>query len=278
MTKKNIALIDGDIVVYQAGFASDQRYYSILDIDDGHREVARFQYKKDADEYVVTQPERSLRIEKGYEYEPLENCLHSVKLMVENIKAKTKSNGALVFLSGKSEDNFRMEIDKEYKANRDASHKPHWTAEIRQYLVSNYGALVTSTIEADDAIGIEHNNLIRLSKTLTPIICSLDKDLLTIPGRHYNWRKDEFTDVSELEAAKNFWRQMLTGDTVDNIKGVPKIGKVKAARLIDHLMDEDIMKDVVVSQYQVAFPSTWKEEYAKNYHLLYILRDDSDAL
>jgi 5'-3' exonuclease len=43
---------------------------------------------------------------------------------------------------------------------------------------------------------------------------------------------------------------MLIGDTVDNIKGVYGIGKVKASKLLDHVYDEVDMFDVVRDIYQ----------------------------
>jgi 5'-3' exonuclease len=43
---------------------------------------------------------------------------------------------------------------------------------------------------------------------------------------------------------------MLIGDSVDNIMGVRKIGKVKAAKLIDHLEHEELMFKVVMDLYE----------------------------
>ena len=64
------------------------------------------------------------------------------------------------------------------------------------------------------------------------IICSVDKDLHQIAGLHYNWVKEEYREVSEHEALKYFYTQLLTGDSADNIKGVWKCGPVKAAAIL----------------------------------------------
>ena len=62
------------------------------------------------------------------------------------------------------------------------------------------------------------------------IIVSDDKDLQTIAGYHYN--KGEVIEVSEQQALKNFYTQVLTGDTADNYKGCRGVGPVKAERIL----------------------------------------------
>lgn len=52
-----------------------------------------------------------------------------------------------------------------------------------------------------------------------PIICSLDKDLLQVPGRHYNFVKAEFKTISPIEGRFNFYWQFIMGDVSDNIFG-----------------------------------------------------------
>lgn len=81
-------------------------------------------------------------------------------------------------------------------------------------------------------------------------IASLDKDLKQIPGRHYNWRKDEFDIVHPVDGLRSFYRNMLIGDTADNISGVDGIGKVKAGRIIDDLESEEDMFNAVRALYK----------------------------
>jgi len=73
------------------------------------------------------------------------------------------------------------------------------------------------------------------------IICSLDKDLKQIAGRHYNWRKNEFDFVDPIDGLRLFYRQCLTGDSTDGIPGVGGIGAVKSARIINDLETEEDM-------------------------------------
>jgi 5'-3' exonuclease, N-terminal resolvase-like domain len=145
----------------------------------------------------------------------------------------------LAALSGK--DNFRYKINPEYKANRVDKIKPRHLEESRSYVISEYKAITCNGYEADDFLGF--------NQTDSTIIASIDKDLLMIPGHHYNFVKREYTEASELDGLKQFYRQMLIGDSSDNIFGVKGIGKVKAAKLIDHLDNEEEIYSVVFGLY-----------------------------
>lgn len=136
--------------------------------------------------------------------------------------------------------NFRNIINPAYKAHRPDT-MPVYLNECRKYLIEEYKAIVTVGYEADDALGF--------NQTEKSVIFTIDKDLLMIPGAHFNFVTNEYREVSELDGLKAFYRQMLIGDTSDNIQGIKGIGKVKAAKLIDHLTTEQEMWDVVFDLY-----------------------------
>jgi len=60
----------------------------------------------------------------------------------------------------------------------------------------------------------------------------------------------EVFEISEFEAMKNFWMQVLTGDSVDSIQGVPGIGKKKAEKILEGCGTEEEMYDAVFSAYR----------------------------
>lgn len=67
------------------------------------------------------------------------------------------------------------------------------------------------------------------------IICSPDKDLQQIPGTHYNPNKpwDEAIKILSVEEAQfNYLKQLLMGDSTDNIAGIPGLGEVKATKFL----------------------------------------------
>lgn len=162
-----------------------------------------------------------------------------------------------LYLSG--DDNFRYKIDPNYKANRKDKTRPLWLEPIREFLANEWEAVVVSGYEADDAIGIH--------LTDDHVVCSIDKDLLQLPGRHYNFVKGEFYYITPEQGEFNFWTLMLTGDISDNIPGVAGIGPVKAGRALAGLSPSE-MRDRVLSMYDDP------ERFEKNYKLIRVLRHD----
>ena len=151
---------------------------------------------------------------------------------VDTILERTESSVYQLYLSGES--NFRYSVFPEYKRNRDGAYRPRHQRVCIQFLKDVWGAKVYSDhLEADDALGIE--------QTDDTIICSIDKDMLMIPGWHYSWaiwrkgkeiRPEKKQYVSGADGLRNFYTQLLVGDPSDGIKGAQGIGKVKAAGIL----------------------------------------------
>jgi 5'-3' exonuclease len=159
--------------------------------------------------------------------------------LIEEICDETDSGEIKVWLSGKN--NFRYTVYPEYKANRRDMSRPKWELTVKDYLVSHWKAQYTDGHEADDALGY--------SQTENTIICTTDKDLNMIPGWHYNFVQRKKYFVSDFEAISFFYQQMLIGDPVDNIKGVPGIGKIKAEKLLRDCTSEEELFEVVREAY-----------------------------
>ena len=103
-------------------------------------------------------------------------------------------------------------------------------------------------MEADDLVAIwAHEALDRKEEY---VICGIDKDLLQIPGHHYNYGKDTWKLINEEEALHNLYLQCLTGDATDNIPGLKGIGPKKA---------EKILAGVPLSRQWNKIKATWKE-------------------
>jgi DNA polymerase I len=151
--------------------------------------------------------------------------------MIQDILADTGSDSYSVYLTGT--DNFRREIAPSYKANRPDERPAHWQA-VREFLVTHHKAEICNGHEADDQLGIQQDK-----KRGTTVICSIDKDLLQIPGRHYNFVKKTFQEVGIDEGLEHLYLQSLIGDRSDNIIGVAGIGPVKAAQALDGLLPEE---------------------------------------
>lgn len=151
----------------------------------------------------------------------------------EGIREKTGNDFRYkAFLTGQG--NFRYDVDKNYKAQR--PEKPLYLGLVREYIVNNYEAVVTEGEEADDAIAIEATQTPH-----QPIIVSIDKDFKQVPCLIYNPTRKEWHNPDEQSALRFFYTQVLTGDAVDNIKGVWKVGPKGADKLLEGATTEEEM-------------------------------------
>lgn len=195
-------------------------------------------------------------------------AVHRAEGLLDELLTKTGCTEYRAFLTGK--DNFRKTIYPEYKANRTAP-KPKHLESLRQYALEKMGAeLAPDTLEADDALGI--------NQTEDTIICSLDKDMLMIPGKHFSWeikgkgwtKPDTFKEQTELGGMKLFFEQCLKGDTSDNIKGIEGIGPKKAQALLGNCNTEKTLFNAVRNAYSN------DEEFIMNASVLWIMRHEGD--
>lgn len=246
-TEKDLkAIVDADILRYRCGFAADSA------ISRQAREAYPGITQSEVDEILM---------ETDYTGHALQN----VKTVIESVVNRFHPEHT-IYIQG--EGNFREGIAtiKPYKGNRSA-HKPKYYVEIKDYLIDQWGAIPVNSQETDDAIGImQMDNTDKYS-----VIVSNDKDLMTIPGWHWNWVKDELVYQTMQNANKFFFWQMLVGDTTDNIPGIDGIGVKTADKLLKDQSVEECRR-IVQEQYQRQYGENWEQAYREIGTLLYILR------
>jgi len=168
---------------------------------------------------------------QGVTNEPVEVATRRVDELMQRILHETSSYDYQAFLTGSN--NFRFKYNPEYKANRKDSVKPEWLEQCREHLVVQWKASVTDGNEADDEMAI--------AQTKDPentIICTIDKDLLQVPGKHYNFVKSEFRTISPKEGLFNFYWQFIMGDVSDNIKGFDGLARQTIPKKLNYLYEE----------------------------------------
>lgn len=199
------------------------------------------------------------------ENDPLWVATSRLDKSIESIIQRSGCTSYKLFVAGKG--NFRYEIEPNYKANRRNLKQPKWRYACKDHLIKTWGAIEATGMESDDAVSIHQSS--------SSIICAIDKDLLQVPGKHFSWaisrkgsivREELFREVTPLEGIRTFYRQMLIGDTSDNIIGVHKVGEAKSAKLINELTSEEDMIAVVKELYND------DERFEINANLLWILR------
>lgn len=182
---------------------------------------------------------------------------HYVDKLLDNCLVDLNATEFQFYLTGNT--NFRFQVYPEYKANRLNTPKPKHLPALRDYIMENYAGIMSEGCEADDLMGIAQ---CAESANARTVIVSLDKDMLMIPGEHYSWhieggppdkrwvRDAKLQEITPIQGYRNFYTQMLTGDTSDNIKGVAGIGKVGAGKLLaDPDLTEEDMFHIVADAY-----------------------------
>ena len=165
-----------------------------------------------------------------------------------------------LFLTGKT--NFRNEVavTAPYKGNRKDVKKPKHLPLLREYLQTAWGASVSDGQEADDDIATRATELGDES-----IIVSIDKDFMQVPTWHYNFVKKVKKYVTPEEGLRFFYKQILTGDSADNIKGIYRVGEVTATKMLADAKTEEEL-------YACCVEAMGAERVLENARLLWLRR------
>ena len=156
----------------------------------------------------------------------------------------------------------------------------------------NLGAIVVDGMEADDAMAIEQYADILCSGSARggddsefygTVICSRDKDLNMVPGWHYGWKAGLAKEVplwcqDVYGGRRCMYKQLLTGDSVDNILGLFNVGKKSALlKPLDDLSSETAMILHCYKHYADRFGSYAEQFMSENGKLLWMLKHEGDS-
>jgi len=164
-----------------------------------------------------------------------------------------------------SRSQFRRDLFPGYKSARKTP-KPMGYKSLLQEIMSECDdqamrgvAFQFDQIEADDLIGIFAD----LHKEDGYVVCSGDKDLRQIPGHHL-WIEQDLFHVSDDEAQRHFYSQVLTGDSTDGIPGCPTVGAKTAGAIIKDLDIADPLEcwETIVHVYRTKGKMADPREYA----------------
>lgn len=191
--------------------------------------------------------------------------------LLQDIISETGADEIKLFLSGS--ENFRYQIYPEYKANRRDLPRPQHLQAVREFLVLKWGADVTDGYEADDAIGVV------CSETSGSVCASIDKDLLQLPGEHYNFVTRQFQTVDVLDGWRNFYQQLILGDKADNIPGFDGKSRVKWPKFLEQSRLALLAAQSSYEMYLVVrglYTSVNQELLERNAKVLYLWRKLND--
>lgn len=157
------------------------------------------------------------------------------------------------------EGNFRKDIVTTYKAFRRKTASAKTPQSVRQVCSVEFrralsewtineafdDGLSVPRLEADDVI-----SLIATAPGQEHLVVSIDKDLDTIPGHHYNPDKGMFYEITKSHAMRRFYEQALSGDPTDGFGGCPRVGPKTAYKVVsEHWPDEVATWQAIVERY-----------------------------
>lgn len=214
-----VLLLDGDTIVYQAGRAVEQA----TDWGDGHWTL----HAEEAD------------------------GARELDFLINRIREGTNAGRTIVALSDYETVGWRYAVMPDYKkarATKKAGNgRPLLWAYLRGYFMQNYETFIRPGLEGDDVLGIlaTTTNTKVIPAGAERIICSIDKDMKTLPAFHLNFTKGatafgwEVTEVNHAQADHFHLMQTLMGDTTDGYPGCPGVGPVSAEKLLRPFMSSD---------------------------------------
>ena len=214
--------------------------------------------------------------------------------IIELVKT-SKCDYYIGFIGVSGTPTFRNNIDPLYKANRPATPdfmKLHREA-IENHLRTVYGFSFIEGVEVDDICATLHlqrwvRNVTENSRPyikeelnvgyeeedVETVLCSPDKDLKQVPGERYDYKKKITEIISEGEAQFSLWKQVMMGDSTDNIKGIPGTGEKKADKALGPLPTEEFPSAVL--RFYLDYYKDQEEgmnEFMKNYRLIKLRTD-----
>ena len=182
------------------------------------------------------------------------------------------TNSAKGYVSVKGKGNFRHDLAEDYKGNRKNSKVD---PKIKERLDNLYqycwdtDCVPSDGCEADDIVSIWATEAEEAGDSW--VIAHIDKDIDMIPGWHYNFNKNTLYEISEDEGHYLMCKQLLTGDSSDNIKGLKGIGPKTAEKILDGV-SVDKMLDTVRATWRDKHPRDWQDQLDLCFNLIYMRR------
>jgi len=190
---------------------------------------------------------------------------------IEDIIRKTDCSSSMVYIKGDT--NFRSQYDT-YKANRVDTIEP----EVKDRIIDIYDHAKGYCVESDGGEADDYCCFTALQAAYDGIpytIAHIDKDLDCIPGWHFNFRKNKSYFITYEQGYQFQIKQLLQGDSTDNIKGIKGVGPVTADKIIAG-GELGQLWDILIDNWQKKMGREWKTLFTTCANLIYLQEDVYD--
>lgn len=241
-------LIDGDVLIYEAGFAAETGW--------AQEGAPPFEYAADQ----------------------LDNRIANICAMVG------ATSPPIIFLTGKT--NFRYHIAKRQKYKDRPSNKPFHYKNLTAYIKGKYDYRLTEGLEADDLMAIEQSAspektiICTRDKDLRAVPgWHYGWEL----GNQPQFGPERVESIGYLKLSDNrkslkgvgllfFYSQLLTGDKVDSIPGLDGCGPVKAFQTLEGCTTQTEALKAVYGAYKASYGMSGYKEMLEQGRLLWMTR------
>lgn len=273
------AIIDGDLIAHMAASAGEQRYID-AELPDGTIEIFdnRTALKKYCEISGIEYSE--CKIEDQQFPEPIENVLHTSKMMIKAWAEGASCDSYEVYVGFGECFRHDMLLPERYKANRESTMKSVHVDAVKEWILSkDFGVLASENLESDDWLSIrQYEGYQRWLKTQSDddvvVAVTRDKDANSQYGWLYN--PDNMTSPRLVEGVgfvtadkrgtqwqvkgygeKFLMAQMLTSDTADNLYpsrlSGKRFGPVKTNQLLEQCETLEEAWAATMDQYKTWF-------------------------
>lgn len=265
-------LIDADLLLWECSYAGQ-----VKDEETGEIKMLDFSNVQEVFDQRVKEIEDACWAD-----EPSTLYFTADEKLVRQLNKQRKRDGreAMEFRP-----NYRFEraTSKPYKARK--SQRPLHYYNLRAYALATHGCRIAVGMEADDLLAMEQQ------ADLSTIICSRDKDLRQVAGMQYSWECGAqpgwgpkcVSHIGELslsekgklsgEGMKFFYAQLIMGDPVDTIPGLPRGGPAMAYKALAECESEEEMYAAVKELYEKKMGDSWREYLQEQADLLWMVRE-----
>lgn len=234
---KVYVLVDGDLVAYKSASVTDGRHYKVVG------SALKFKYKKEAVAFCDKKSIPNSDILLAFDPEPEANALNNIDVSINETisyyRYERKLNPIIkILMTG--DKNWRKEFYPDYKKSRRDVRKPAHLALCKDHLINSHKAFKFEPFEADDIIAMTvHSLKAKLKERIDKgeIVCAIasnDKDFTQCGGpgiEQYDLGKQHWS-VTDEEAVKYFYKQILTGDSSDDVPGIAGTGPQTAIKIL----------------------------------------------
>lgn len=266
-------LIDADLLLWEAGFAGQ-----VKDEETGELTMLSFENVQEVFDQKIREIEDAC-----WANEPSVLYFTADEKLIKLLNKQRKRDGEDLL---EFKPNFRLEVAKSQPYKERKSVRPLHYYNLRAYALQTYECVVANGMEADDRLAMDSDR-----RDLTTILCSRDKDLRQVEGMNYSWEcgaqpawgPKHVKGVGSLtlsekgklsgDGLKFFYSQIITGDKVDTIPGLPRGGPVLAHKTLKDCETEREMYDAVAALYEAKMGEGWETYLREQVDLLWMVRE-----